>query len=499
MTEESLYLKFRETIKHGVIYGVGSSLTTIVGILLVPVYTNYLSTAEYGVLSLITITATIVTTVFLWGLIAALFRSYYEHEDEKRRVEVVGTALALMAVSGAAVAVFGHLLAPHISNLVFSTAAYTTHFRLIFYITALAIIYRLPMQVFRIHKRSELFSAVNVTHFILSLAFILYLVVVSGEGVLGVLKGKLFSQAITTALVFYLARSKISLGFSLLEASRMLAFGLPLVVRDISTFVLAWFDRYLLNILASVSDVGVYTLGFNLSLGIDLLMRQPLSLVWIPMLYPILKHSNVKNYHSRMLTYVFYYGFLISLPISFYSKPLLQMVSDPGFWIAYRVVPVLCLAGVVNASTLLVVSGLLIEKKTKTLTATTIAAAAANIVLNVIFIPVYGMVGAAYTTLASYLLVFALGYYYADKAYPVRFEWTRITKLTTVTVGLLAAGYFIDCGFMADNILKTAMIISYPLILYPLGFYQPEELNKLREIIPRIPGKTREVLGRWLR
>ena len=123
--------KFKELAKHSLSFGIGEILTTSVGIILIPVYTRELNPDEYGVLSLLLITFTFLSTISVLGLNSALVRSYYDYKDEKDRRRMAGTATLILLMG---LIIFGGIFAvfsSSLSRLIFCEAKYTYHFILL--------------------------------------------------------------------------------------------------------------------------------------------------------------------------------------------------------------------------------------------------------------------------------------------------------------------------------------------------------------------------------
>ncbi|HLF84458.1 MAG TPA: oligosaccharide flippase family protein, partial [Blastocatellia bacterium] len=87
------------------------------GLVLVPVYSRKLNAGDFGVLSLLTVTLTLVTIVLKFGLNHAFFRHYYETEDPEHRRKIVGSTLVFLLVSSAAAAVLLWQVAPRTSAI----------------------------------------------------------------------------------------------------------------------------------------------------------------------------------------------------------------------------------------------------------------------------------------------------------------------------------------------------------------------------------------------
>ena len=96
--------------------------------------------------------------------------------------------------------------------------------------------------------------------------------------------------------------------------------------------------------------------------------------------------------------------------------------------------------------------------------------------LNLILIPPYGMIGAAAATLAAYTLMFALMTWYAQRVFPVPYQWRRVLTAAAAAVALVVAGKLLDAGLAV----ALALALSYPLALGLAGFFLPDERARLR-------------------
>jgi hypothetical protein len=90
------------------------------------------------------------------------------------------------------------------------------------------------------------------------------------------------------------------------------------------------------------------------------------------------------------------------------------------------------------------------------------------------------MLGAAYATLAAYILLMLVRTWNAQAVYPIRYQWRRVVVL------LLAAGALTAVGKTMSQSLALAFVLTavYPLVLLPLGFYLPAERKRLRRLLP---------------
>jgi len=107
-------------------------------------------------------------------------------------------------------------------------------------------------------------------------------------------------------------------------------------------------------------------------------------------------------------------------------------------------------------------------------------AAAVNVGLNVLLIPPYGMEGAAIATCAAYVALFVGMVVYSQEVYYVPYQWRRVLTATgaAVILTVLAAVVHVPLA------VAVVLVLVYPLVLIPLGFYLPAELRRLRRLVP---------------
>jgi O-antigen/teichoic acid export membrane protein len=106
--------------------------------------------------------------------------------------------------------------------------------------------------------------------------------------------------------------------------------------------------------------------------------------------------------------------------------------------------------------------------------------AAVNIAFNFWLIPRYGFVGAAISTAAAYIALFAGMTLYTQIVYPVPYQWRRVFTAVGAAIGLTVAARAAHLS-LAPSLL---LVLAYPVVLLPLGYYQPAELQRLRRLAP---------------
>lgn len=461
------------------------------GLVLVPVYSRYLPAGEFGVLSLLTVTLTLVTIVLKFGLNHAFFRHYYETEDVDHRRKIVGSTMIFLFVSAAAATALLWLAAPRMSALVLKgDRSRADLMQLVLLISFFEVITLIPDSILRAKFRSAQYSALNITAFVFQLALITYLVVGVGATVHNVLLGRLLGGVFEAVLFYAMVSRDLSLKFSVSELRGMLGFGLPLIFSQIAFILFMMIDRFFLERYASPRELGAYSMANTLVSVVTILVTVPFSQVWTVMRFSVMNEEGAEEYYSRVLTYVLFVSMFFALCVSAVAGDGLTLYSLKSYWSAANIIPLLALAAVLDCASRVLNVGITLHKRTIFAPIVITIALAVNIGLNFWLIPQYGSMGATISTLVSYALFCALRYWASNMFFKVRYEWGRVFMVLGFGALLTAAFYVSDSlrgespsrprVFMSMAI-KVSLALSFPLLLFVFRFFHPRELRRISE------------------
>jgi O-antigen/teichoic acid export membrane protein len=202
---------------------------------------------------------------------------------------------------------------------------------------------------------------------------------------------------------------------------------------------------------------------------------------WPAFAYSIEDEEEAKRTYSYVLTYLMFVAAWAAVGLSLFAPWIVHVLGrQPGFWPAAVAVPALAFSSVFYAGFIVVTIATGRARQTKFNWIAAAAGAALNFGLNVWLIPAYGMLGAAYATLAAYILLMIVRTWNAQHVYPVSYQWRRVVVL------LLAAGAVTGLGEALPHSILLALLLTaaYPLVLAPLRFYLPAERKRLRRLLP---------------
>jgi O-antigen/teichoic acid export membrane protein len=464
---------------HSVIYGLGGIVSRILAVLLLPLYTSYLSPADYGRIETLVAGAAVLVILLRMGISSAFFRFYFDSKDRAHRLVVVRTSFWFtigMATLGLVVV---ELLAGSISSVLFGTGTHADLVRAAAVGIWAQMNYEQLTSLFRVEERSVAFVLASLANIVITVGATVLLVVALDKGPLGVLVGNFTGTlCVYVALVAY-RREQLGLQFDRRLLRAMNRFGLPLVPSALALWVTNFSDRFFLVKLADAHEVGLYSIGVRIASAVVLLLTA-FRTAWPAFAYSIEDDAEARKTYGFVLTYLIAVVSWLSLTLGLLAPWIVRLLTTPSFYDGERVVAPLAFAGAAQAGYVVVAIGIGRVRRTQFNWVVTGVAAALNVVLNLILIPPYGMMGAAIATVAAYSLMFLLMAVYAQRIYATPYQWRRVAIALAVAIALLVAGKLLD----APLPLAIALCAVYPLALLPFGFYLPAERARLRRLLP---------------
>lgn len=220
-----------------------------------------LTPGDYGIPSLLNYSTYIASIFMVAGITQAIFKFYFEYEDEADREQVISTALLFTT---SFILIFTLLFIkffPQISTLVFGNACYSYFFTLIFIANFFDKAGVVPFAFIRPKKRSLLFSGISLFRLVLALSLNIYLILFLEREVLGLLLSSMISAFVSFIILLGYTLREINVSFSFAKLKEMPTYSLPLVPASIFSFIIHLSDRYFLNYYSRLDEVGIYSLG----------------------------------------------------------------------------------------------------------------------------------------------------------------------------------------------------------------------------------------------
>lgn len=477
--------ELKKLAQHSAIYGVADVVPYLINFLLLPIFTTYLSPANYGALGILLLFGVLTKILFRSGLDSGFFRIYYEQKtDEDRKLlatTLFTTAFAISATLFTLCVVFAGPLSRWLLGDDLSQSQIATWVVLVAADTLLNTFAFVPMNLFRMQEKPTSFTVMTLIRSFVNIGLKVFLVV-SGWGVAGVLWADVaasfvFVLALSPTLVRNLAR-----GFSVPMLRSAAAFGLPKVPHGIAHQILNLSDRKLIELFIALSAAGLYHIGYMMGTGVKFFLSA-FELAWGPFVYAQLDKPDAARTLARLATYAFATLVGCGLLNAVFGRELLFLMAKPEFHAAYPVIPIVVLAYMTQGLYALTSIGISISKKTMYFPVMTLSAAVVNVVLNILWIPRFGIEGAAWATVAGYGLMAVMGVYFGNKHYPIPFEWSRLARIAMAAALAYLVSTLAPLEWQLAIPIKLGASLVFPAAMFAFGFFRHDEIEWLKRLL----------------
>ncbi len=485
MTEKSTPIpgELRILTRHSIIYGLGNLLNRFVAFLLLPIYTRYLTPADYGSLELIALATELIGIVLSARLSRAVYRFYFEFEDQMARNAVVSTAIITFGLIG----LIGVLLLMPSTGLLASwlldSKEYATYFQISFVSLWLNTTVGIGQYYYQAARRSVAYVGSSVTRLLVTIIFNIYFIVWLGLGVKGILYGNMIGAGAAFLVVVPPTLRRIGIRLSPEAFRGMLRYGLPLIPGALANLCVLVSDRFFVKHFVSLSATGIYALSCKFGILPNSFVAIPFFQVWSARRFELMREEDANERMGRTVTYFLLILTFLGTAISILVGDLLRIMADPRFWPAAQYVPVLILAYTIYSTFNVFVVPILASKRTVYLSYIDILNGIVNVGLNLVLISQLGAWGACVATLVSYTMRVATTYWVGKRISPIYFEFWRFCHMLAIG-GLL---YFLSAQLPLPNgwsglAIRVPIVLLYPLILVVSRFFTTEEVGAAKRL-----------------
>ena len=478
---------FKRITKHSLIYGLGSIIGNVISFFLIPLYTRFLTTADYGILSSMSAVESVLTIFFTLALHGAVLKFYFDYTGTKRK-EMISSIWFFQMLFAIILSILLYFYSGTLAKIVFKDLQMQPYLKLVVIRVFFSIGALIPLALYRAQEKSLRFIFFILLTAILGVFLNIYFVVILKKGALGSLQGGVITAVILFILYLLFFYKDTNFCFRLDIIYKALLFSLPLVPHLLGGWIMNLSDRVLLQRLSSARELGLYALGCNFALILSIVVLA-INNAWVPFFFSVAEKKEGQITVSKLLTYYFLFICLIALALSIFSKEITTIMAAVNYREAYRVIPVIVLSYIFQGMYFMSANCLFFKEKTKQLPFITCISAVTNIVLNILWIPRYGMMGAAWATVIAYAMFYAITHHVSKRFYALHYEKARFLKIILVAVVVYIISMHIKTEkFLYSISVKTALMLGYFLLLYIFRFFKQEEIHNLKKLLglPRV-------------
>jgi len=472
--------------KEAAIYGLSSIVGRFLNFLLVPFYTNLLVPSEYGIIANLYSYIAFAAIIFGYGMDAAYMRfvASLEIGDKKQNfstplISLVCTSLVLSLLISWQTPLLAEWMGMGAGGeLLVLVAAW-----ILFFDTAVLI----PYAYLRMENKAGTFALIRIANIVLTV--LLNIVFLLGFEMKA--DGVVLANLLASVLTFGIHLRSIVSNFTPAVPANLykehLKFGLPYIPAGLASVAMQVIDRPLLKALTDDATVGIYQANYRMGVFMMLFVGM-FDYAWRPF---FLKHANepdAKQLFAKVFTFFNVAAMSLLVLLTLFIEDLIRIqigsvfFIHPDYWPGAVIIPVILLAYVLNGAYVNFLIGVYLEKKTSVLPYVFGIGALVNVVSNLILIPEYGIMGAAYATLLSYAAL-AVGIYLpSQRLYKIDYEWKKIASVFAAAALVIVISRFmpLEPGTLAGLLWKTGFLAAFFALLFASRIISVRELREAR-------------------
>ncbi|MBA4370540.1 MAG: hypothetical protein C0418_03050 [Coriobacteriaceae bacterium] len=459
----------------------------------VPVFTRMIGPEAMGAYNIVMPATSLAATVSTAWISNAAVRFYWPYEKQGRQDDYTATALWSTAASVLAVsALFGLgtlALRGRMPDAVVALVPVA--------LAALCVNYFVTVcqQMLRAANRSRDFAMVAVSANLLITAFAVAFVAAPQFrwGAFGIMAGTVAGNLLI--LPFALRRVASEGSLSPVHVRRdvlgeFVRYGLPMVPAAVSSWMLVLSDRYVLGAYSGLAIAGLYAVAYSLGDKIMQLVQMPLLTTMGPVMIQTWEKDG-QRLAQQVQTQFTRYFLMAQLPVVFglaaAARPFMEVFTGDRYHEAWPVLPVVAAGVMLYGLTQVAGNGIALHKKTTITMTNTLAAAVLNIGLNIVLIPRFGYMAAAWDTVAAYLFLLALTWARSRPYLAWEIPWADVARVLAAALGMYAAVHFtlgrLDASAWLLLAEAAAGLAVYALLLLAVGALRADERDFLRDAV----------------
>jgi len=396
-------LSFFETFRNISTYFSAQVAIQALGLISLPVYTYFLSTEEYGIVNVYISYSLVFAILLSLNLHGAVSRYYYEEkEDFKSFMGTTFVSTFVLFFLSSLVILFFKEEISEVINLPERVIPWLLGF------SFLGIIYSIYLQVFVPQKKSKLVSWTQVImHYFKFGLIVVGLFLMTENTYMGKIKGEFIAMSLVCVFLLYKIIPYIKLTFNKEHLNYIVNYSFPLIPFILSGYILHSFDQFYINAKVGQSEAGLYSFAYKIGMLLAGFITALLN-GSNPDYYKWMNASDHKAAGMQVVSLtkllVLATAFLVLYAIDLGTL----LARNDDFHEGLTIVPVIVGGYFLFGLAQFYNRGIYFKKKNIYLTVIVMIAVMINIALNFYYIPIYGYMAAAYTTLLSYLVMFAV-------------------------------------------------------------------------------------------
>jgi O-antigen/teichoic acid export membrane protein len=477
------------------IYGLSSIVARIINFFFVPLYTRMLSTGNYGLASELLAYIALLQVVLTFGMETGFFR--FASRDKDKAGLIFSTAVISLGTSSLSFLFLVILFAGQISNFAGHPPVYILFSALILVIDCFTAILFAELRLQNKAWKFALFRSIKILSEV-SFNLILFLILpgyflshpdslllrfIPATPDYGYILLAILLSCFVSLILFIPRLLNLHVIFSKVQLRELLMYSLPLMVAGLpgvaNDFISRIFFRFFAPDTSPWQDqLGIFNANVKLAVFMVLFV-QMFRYAAEPFFFSSSAREDMKKVYADVMKYFVAFCVLIFLGIAL-SPDLFSLLLGKEFRSGIGVLPIMLVANILLGMVFNLSMWYKLSGKTHYALTITLLGLILNLIVNILFMPVYGFMAAAWGYLISYLAMVIFSYYLSRKYYPIPYEWKTILLYFFTGTGLYLLSRYLSPGVLWGKLLMNlGIILAYIAFVFKNEGIHPRRLLRL--------------------
>ncbi len=464
-------MSLKRFVKDTAVYGIATILPRVINVLLLRLFTNEMKTDQFSDATYFWIFASFFNVLLTYGMETSFFRFFTKLNKSKK---VLNTAFSSILISSFVFLAIIMFFRSQIAGILEFDVKY---FTILVWVTFLDTLVVIPYAYLRVTNRPLRFAFYKITNIlfyviaiIFFFKFLPYLTDINPEissifqnnnNAVFIFYSSFFASAMTLVLFVPILKSfKFEIDKKLWK--QMMRYGIPIMVAGLAYIINENLDKYLIRRMLGREIMGAYAATYKIGVFMSLYISA-FRLGAEPFFFSQSKENDAKQKYATILLWFTIVGSIFYVFVVAYMDIISSFfLKKQEYLITLAIVPVILLANLLLGIYYNLTIWYKLTDKTRFGMYLSVFGATITILINILLIPVYGFMAAAWATVAAYGSMAIFSYILGKKFFPIDYDIKKIV-FYLLTSALLS--YLIFTYFYNNLIIKTLIFIGYGLMI----------------------------------
>ena len=448
--------KSKEFIKNTIILFIGKFATQFMSLLLLPLYTHYLVTEDYGTVDLLQTYISLFVPILTFRIDSAVFRFLIDKRNDQNGIrKILSNIFGILSIG---------IVLTFIFSLILKFIVKIKYYEIVVINIIIMMISSVSLQILRGLGKNKEYSMASIITGLTTLIFNIILIMVFNFDASSILISS--SLANMLCILYVLFNVNFFKLFSVKEIDKknikeILLYSLPMIPNSLSWWIVSVSDRTIISMFLGLSMNAIYTVSCKFSNILNSIFSI-ISMSWQENATLHINDTDRDNYFSRMINAIFMGFATISLLIIAILPFVYNIIIGNDYISSYEYIPILLYSNSWNVLIGLIGGIYIAKKKTKEIANTTIVSAILNIFINLILLKFIGLYAACVSTLLSYMIMSIYRYHDCQKYVKLKLNFKKIIFYTVIFI--LSSLIYLK-GSLILKVINMIFVVVYSIVV----------------------------------